>query len=84
MRDGCTDAMEEREERKQEVEEEHDRYEGEERDAEWEEELERENDGGVRMTRTDTLHSTTSSTGTQRRRGQHAKKQVRQHTYCIA
>uniref|UniRef100_A0A8D3DIM2 Voltage-dependent L-type calcium channel subunit alpha n=1 Tax=Scophthalmus maximus TaxID=52904 RepID=A0A8D3DIM2_SCOMX len=28
------------------------------------------------MTRTDTLHSTTSSTGTQRRRGQHAKKQV--------
>uniref|UniRef100_A0A3Q2FDP0 Voltage-dependent L-type calcium channel subunit alpha n=1 Tax=Cyprinodon variegatus TaxID=28743 RepID=A0A3Q2FDP0_CYPVA len=27
------------------------------------------------MTRTDTLHSTTSSTGTQRRRGQHAKKQ---------
>uniref|UniRef100_A0A3Q2FEE5 Voltage-dependent L-type calcium channel subunit alpha n=1 Tax=Cyprinodon variegatus TaxID=28743 RepID=A0A3Q2FEE5_CYPVA len=33
------------------------------------------NEGGVRMTRTDTLHSTTSSTGTQRRRGQHAKKQ---------
>uniref|UniRef100_A0AAX7V5H6 Voltage-dependent L-type calcium channel subunit alpha n=1 Tax=Astatotilapia calliptera TaxID=8154 RepID=A0AAX7V5H6_ASTCA len=29
----------------------------------------------VRMTRTDTLHSTTSSTGTQRKRGQHAKKQ---------
>ncbi|XP_028438455.1 voltage-dependent L-type calcium channel subunit alpha-1D-like [Perca flavescens] len=28
------------------------------------------------MTRTDTLYSTTSSTGTQRRRGQHAKKQV--------
>ncbi|XP_028308021.1 voltage-dependent L-type calcium channel subunit alpha-1D-like [Gouania willdenowi] len=28
------------------------------------------------MTRTDTLHSTTSSTGTQRKRGQHAKKQV--------
>ncbi|CAL8279135.1 unnamed protein product [Boreogadus saida] len=28
------------------------------------------------MTRTDTLHSTTSSTATQRRRGQHAKKQV--------
>uniref|UniRef100_A0A669DWU3 Voltage-dependent L-type calcium channel subunit alpha n=1 Tax=Oreochromis niloticus TaxID=8128 RepID=A0A669DWU3_ORENI len=27
------------------------------------------------MTRTDTLHSTTSSTGTQRKRGQHAKKQ---------
>uniref|UniRef100_A0A3Q2DMN5 Voltage-dependent L-type calcium channel subunit alpha n=1 Tax=Cyprinodon variegatus TaxID=28743 RepID=A0A3Q2DMN5_CYPVA len=35
------------------------------------------NEGGVRMTRTDTLHSTTSSTGTQRRRGQHAKKQVK-------
>uniref|UniRef100_A0A8D3CZ39 Voltage-dependent L-type calcium channel subunit alpha n=1 Tax=Scophthalmus maximus TaxID=52904 RepID=A0A8D3CZ39_SCOMX len=48
----------------------------EERDAEWDEELDGENEGGVRMTRTDTLHSTTSSTGTQRRRGQHAKKQV--------
>uniref|UniRef100_A0A8D3D4N4 Voltage-dependent L-type calcium channel subunit alpha n=1 Tax=Scophthalmus maximus TaxID=52904 RepID=A0A8D3D4N4_SCOMX len=47
----------------------------EERDAEWDEELDGENEGGVRMTRTDTLHSTTSSTGTQRRRGQHAKKQ---------
>lgn len=52
---------------------------GEERDVEWDEELDGENDGAVRMTRTDTLHSTTSSTGTQRRRGQHAKKQVRQH-----
>lgn len=50
------------------------------RDEEWDEELDGENEGGVRMTRTDTLHSTTSSTGTQRRRGQHAKKQVRQHT----
>ncbi|XP_047441493.1 calcium channel, voltage-dependent, L type, alpha 1F subunit isoform X2 [Mugil cephalus] len=49
---------------------------GEERDAEWDEEMDGENEGGVRMTRTDTLHSTTSSTGTQRRRGQHAKKQV--------
>ncbi|XP_037334835.2 calcium channel, voltage-dependent, L type, alpha 1F subunit isoform X3 [Pungitius pungitius] len=48
---------------------------GEERDTEWDEELDGE-DQGVRMTRTDTLHSTTSSTGTQRRRGQHAKKQV--------
>uniref|UniRef100_A0A3Q3INW4 Voltage-dependent L-type calcium channel subunit alpha n=1 Tax=Monopterus albus TaxID=43700 RepID=A0A3Q3INW4_MONAL len=28
------------------------------------------------MTRTDTFHSTTSSTGTQKKRGQHAKKQV--------
>uniref|UniRef100_A0A3B4VBX4 Calcium channel, voltage-dependent, L type, alpha 1F subunit n=1 Tax=Seriola dumerili TaxID=41447 RepID=A0A3B4VBX4_SERDU len=45
----------------------------EERDAEWDEELDGENEGGVRMTRTDTLHSTTSSTGTQRKRGQHAK-----------
>ncbi|KAM3872286.1 calcium channel, voltage-dependent, L type, alpha 1F subunit [Diretmus argenteus] len=45
-------------------------------DAEWDETLDGENVGGVRMTRTDTLHSTTSSTGTQRRRGQHAKKQV--------
>ena len=52
---------------------------GEERDAEWDEELDGENEGGGKMTRTDTLHSTTSSTGTQRRRGQHAKKQVRQH-----
>ncbi|XP_077569226.1 voltage-dependent L-type calcium channel subunit alpha-1D-like isoform X2 [Stigmatopora nigra] len=50
--------------------------EGEERvGGDWDEELEGE-DEGVRMTRTDTLHSTTSSTGTQRRRGQHAKKQV--------
>ncbi|XP_077437766.1 calcium channel, voltage-dependent, L type, alpha 1F subunit isoform X2 [Vanacampus margaritifer] len=50
--------------------------EGEERGGEdWDEELEGE-DQGVRMTRTDTLHSTTSSTGTQRRRGTHAKKQV--------
>uniref|UniRef100_A0AAX7UZW9 Voltage-dependent L-type calcium channel subunit alpha n=1 Tax=Astatotilapia calliptera TaxID=8154 RepID=A0AAX7UZW9_ASTCA len=38
-------------------------------------ELDGEDEGGVRMTRTDTLHSTTSSTGTQRKRGQHAKKQ---------
>lgn len=48
-------------------------------DDQWDEELDGEADGeggGVRMTRTDTLHSTTSSTGTQRRRGQHAKKQV--------
>lgn len=50
---------------------------GEDRDAEWDEELDGEDDGGVKMTRTDTLHSTTSSTGTQRKRGQHAKKQVR-------
>uniref|UniRef100_A0A673ADD1 Voltage-dependent L-type calcium channel subunit alpha n=1 Tax=Sphaeramia orbicularis TaxID=375764 RepID=A0A673ADD1_9TELE len=48
---------------------------GEEREADWDEELDGENEGGVRMTRTDTLHSTTSSTGTQRKRGQHAKKQ---------
>ncbi|KAM3618143.1 uncharacterized protein V6R79_016208 [Siganus canaliculatus] len=47
---------------------------GKEKDEEWDEELDGE-DRGVRMTRTDTLHSTTSSTGTQRRRGQHAKKQ---------
>lgn len=50
-----------------------------ERDLEWDEELDGGNEGGVRMTRTDTLHSTTSSTGTQRRRGQHAKKQVKCH-----
>ncbi|CAK6975913.1 LOW QUALITY PROTEIN: voltage-dependent L-type calcium channel subunit alpha-1D-like [Scomber scombrus] len=50
--------------------------EGEERDPEWDEELDGGDTGGVRMTRTDTLHSTTSSTGTQRRRGAHAKKQV--------
>ncbi|KAF7647450.1 hypothetical protein LDENG_00172220 [Lucifuga dentata] len=49
---------------------------GEENDAAWDEELDGENEGGVGMTRTDTLHSTTSSTGTQRRKGQHAKKQV--------
>lgn len=53
---------------------------GEDREEEWDEELDGEAEDGVRMTRTDTLHSTTSSTGTQRRRGQHAKKQVRQHT----
>uniref|UniRef100_A0A3Q2DPQ5 Voltage-dependent L-type calcium channel subunit alpha n=1 Tax=Cyprinodon variegatus TaxID=28743 RepID=A0A3Q2DPQ5_CYPVA len=53
------------------------RDEEEEKDAEWDEELDGGNEGGVRMTRTDTLHSTTSSTGTQRRRGQHAKKQVK-------
>uniref|UniRef100_A0A668ABS9 Voltage-dependent L-type calcium channel subunit alpha n=1 Tax=Myripristis murdjan TaxID=586833 RepID=A0A668ABS9_9TELE len=47
----------------------------EDKEAAWDEELDGENEGGVRMTRTDTLHSTTSSTGTQRRRGQHAKKQ---------
>ncbi len=47
------------------------------RDVEWDEELDGEDEGGVRMTRTDTLHSTTSSTGTQKKRGQHAKKQVR-------
>ncbi|XP_070695119.1 voltage-dependent L-type calcium channel subunit alpha-1D-like [Pempheris klunzingeri] len=52
---------------------------GEMRDVEWDEELDGEDEGAVRMTRTDTLHSTTSSTGTQRRRGQHAKKQVRRH-----
>ncbi|XP_038154353.1 calcium channel, voltage-dependent, L type, alpha 1F subunit isoform X2 [Cyprinodon tularosa] len=52
------------------------RDEEEEKDAEWDEDLDGGNEGGVRMTRTDTLHSTTSSTGTQRRRGQHAKKQV--------
>ncbi|KAM4572118.1 calcium channel, voltage-dependent, L type, alpha 1F subunit isoform 2-T2 [Fundulus diaphanus] len=52
------------------------REEEEERDAEWDEELDGGDERGVRMTRTDTLHSTTSSTGTQRRRGQHAKKQV--------
>uniref|UniRef100_A0AAX7SQP0 Voltage-dependent L-type calcium channel subunit alpha n=1 Tax=Astatotilapia calliptera TaxID=8154 RepID=A0AAX7SQP0_ASTCA len=49
---------------------------GEESNAEWDQELDGEDEGGVRMTRTDTLHSTTSSTGTQRKRGQHAKKQV--------
>ncbi|XP_076597612.1 calcium channel, voltage-dependent, L type, alpha 1F subunit isoform X1 [Chaetodon auriga] len=49
---------------------------GGDRDAEWDEELDGEGEGGVRMTRTDTLHSTTSSTGTQRKKGQHAKKQV--------
>uniref|UniRef100_A0A669CMJ0 Voltage-dependent L-type calcium channel subunit alpha n=1 Tax=Oreochromis niloticus TaxID=8128 RepID=A0A669CMJ0_ORENI len=48
---------------------------GEESNAEWDQELDGEDEGGVRMTRTDTLHSTTSSTGTQRKRGQHAKKQ---------
>lgn len=52
---------------------------GEERDEEWDQELDGGAEDGVRMTRTDTLHSTTSSTGTQRRRGQHAKKQVRGH-----
>ncbi|XP_049438292.1 voltage-dependent L-type calcium channel subunit alpha-1D-like [Epinephelus fuscoguttatus] len=52
--------------------------EGQERDADWDAELDGEDEGGVRMTRTDTLHSTTSSTGTQRKKGQHAKKQVRQ------
>lgn len=52
---------------------------GEARDEEWDEELDGGAEDGVRMTRTDTLHSTTSSTGTQRRRGQHAKKQVRRH-----
>lgn len=52
---------------------------GEESNAEWDQELDGEDEGGVRMTRTDTLHSTTSSTGTQRKRGQHAKKQVRKH-----
>ncbi|KAG7265164.1 LOW QUALITY PROTEIN: hypothetical protein CRUP_007390 [Coryphaenoides rupestris] len=48
---------------------------GEEEEDRWDEELDGENEGGLRMTRTDTLHSTTSSTATQRRRGQHAKKQ---------
>uniref|UniRef100_A0A3B4AY44 Voltage-dependent L-type calcium channel subunit alpha n=1 Tax=Periophthalmus magnuspinnatus TaxID=409849 RepID=A0A3B4AY44_9GOBI len=45
----------------------------------WDPELDGEPDGGpdgMRMKRTDTLHSTTSSTGTQRRRGQTHKKQV--------
>uniref|UniRef100_A0A8C5EUR8 Voltage-dependent L-type calcium channel subunit alpha n=1 Tax=Gouania willdenowi TaxID=441366 RepID=A0A8C5EUR8_GOUWI len=46
-----------------------------EREGEWDEELDGGDESGVRMTRTDTLHSTTSSTGTQRKRGQHAKKQ---------
>ncbi|XP_056157707.1 calcium channel, voltage-dependent, L type, alpha 1F subunit, partial [Lampris incognitus] len=49
---------------------------GEEKDEGWDEGLDGGNEGGVRMTRTDTVHSTTSSTGTQRRRGQHPKKQV--------
>ncbi|XP_026187416.1 calcium channel, voltage-dependent, L type, alpha 1F subunit [Mastacembelus armatus] len=49
---------------------------GDQRNKEWDEELDGDNEGGVKMTRTDTLHSTTSSTGTQRKRGQHAKKQV--------
>ncbi|XP_067384290.1 calcium channel, voltage-dependent, L type, alpha 1F subunit isoform X3 [Channa argus] len=49
---------------------------GEEKEGEWDKDLDKEDEGGVRMTRTDTLHSTTSSTGTQRRRGQHSKKQV--------
>ena len=35
-----------------------------------------EENGGMKMTRTDTLHSTTSSTATQRKKSQHAKKQV--------
>lgn len=48
-------------------------------EEEWDEELDGGDEDGVKMTRTDTLHSTTSSTGTQRRRGQHAKKQVRRH-----
>ncbi|XP_061919923.1 voltage-dependent L-type calcium channel subunit alpha-1D-like isoform X1 [Entelurus aequoreus] len=55
----------------------------EERDGDWDEEMDGDGDddgdgdgGGVRMTRTDTLHSTTSSTATQRKRAQHAKKQV--------
>ncbi|KAF3860991.1 hypothetical protein F7725_001246 [Dissostichus mawsoni] len=48
---------------------------GEMKDPEWDEELDGE-EGTMRMTRTDTLHSTTSSTGTQRRRGQHHKKQL--------
>uniref|UniRef100_A0AAV2LXQ9 Voltage-dependent L-type calcium channel subunit alpha n=1 Tax=Knipowitschia caucasica TaxID=637954 RepID=A0AAV2LXQ9_KNICA len=48
-------------------------------DNQWDEELDGEPEGGAdgaRMTRTETLHSTTSSTGTQRRRGQSHKKQV--------
>ncbi|CAJ1085661.1 calcium channel%2C voltage-dependent, L type, alpha 1F subunit [Xyrichtys novacula] len=49
---------------------------GEGKDGQWDEELDGEEGGGVKMTRTDTLHSTTSSTGTQRKKGQHAKKQV--------
>ncbi|XP_062315764.1 calcium channel, voltage-dependent, L type, alpha 1F subunit [Osmerus eperlanus] len=50
---------------------------GEKKDMEWEEgnEMDEEN-GGMRMTRTDTLYSTTSSTATQRKKSQHAKKQV--------
>ncbi|XP_031649219.1 LOW QUALITY PROTEIN: voltage-dependent L-type calcium channel subunit alpha-1F-like [Oncorhynchus kisutch] len=44
-------------------------------DAEWTEDSMAEN-GGVKMTRTDTLHSTTSSTGTQRKKSHHNKKVV--------
>ncbi|XP_060913276.1 calcium channel, voltage-dependent, L type, alpha 1F subunit [Labrus mixtus] len=49
---------------------------GNDRDGEWDEELDGEDEGAVKMTRTDTLHSTTSSTGTTRKKGLHAKKQV--------
>nr|XP_046200729.1 calcium channel, voltage-dependent, L type, alpha 1F subunit isoform X1 [Oncorhynchus gorbuscha] len=44
-------------------------------DAEWTEDGMAEN-GGVKMTRTDTLHSTTSSTGTQRKKSHHNKKVI--------
>ncbi|XP_029911635.1 calcium channel, voltage-dependent, L type, alpha 1F subunit [Myripristis murdjan] len=84
-RNGYTNAMEGEEGGGEGEEEEEEEEEGggedggggeEDKEAAWDEELDGENEGGVRMTRTDTLHSTTSSTGTQRRRGQHAKKQI--------
>ncbi|XP_018608362.2 calcium channel, voltage-dependent, L type, alpha 1F subunit [Scleropages formosus] len=42
----------------------------------WQDSEEMEGEGGMRMNRTDTLNSTTSSTGTQRKKSTHAKKQI--------
>ncbi|XP_030639910.1 calcium channel, voltage-dependent, L type, alpha 1F subunit [Chanos chanos] len=65
----------EEEEEEEEEEEGGEGDEGGEEKGEWDSEEMREN-GGMRMNRTDTLNSTTSSTGTQRKKSQHAKKQV--------
>lgn len=64
------------EEEEEEDEEEEDRGEDKDKDSPWQDSEDTEGNEGTRMRRTDTLNSTSSSTATQRKKSQHAKKQI--------
>ncbi|XP_048873398.1 calcium channel, voltage-dependent, L type, alpha 1F subunit isoform X2 [Brienomyrus brachyistius] len=66
----------EEEDEEEEEEEEEDRGEDKDKDSPWQDSEDTEGNEGTRMKRTDTLNSTSSSTATQRKKSQHAKKQI--------